>query len=452
MSHNRPSDTATATPAAPQSYDYDLAVVGGGPGGYETALYAASLAQRVVLFEADKLGGTCLHVGCIPTKTLCHEAETLLLGAEAGRAAFSYEALLARRDAVVSQLAAGVQALLRTAGVTVVAARAALVDAHTLSDGQATYTAAHVALATGSLPAQPPIAGAEHAITSNELLSRADALPQRLCIVGAGVIGMEIASAYQAFGTQVTVVEFLKECLPPVDADIAKRLRKQLEKRGVKFLMNAQVSAIDPDRTVRLTQKGKELAVEADTVLLATGRRPNFGGIDLDALGIAHDRRGIAVDDDMQTSVAGLYAIGDVNGRTMLAHAAKYQGMRAVNHLLGRPDAIRLDLIPSAVFTLPEVGSVGLTEQALDERGTPYTVHKSLYRANGKALTMGQTDGIVKYLLDADGQRILGCHAMGPHAADLVQEVTVAVNAGLTLPQLRQVVHIHPTLSEILVS
>lgn len=452
MKPNPLSESSTATATSAVAYDYDLAVVGGGPGGYETALYAASLHQRVILFEANKLGGTCLHVGCIPTKTLCHEAETLLLAPQECRTSFSYEALLARRDAVVSQLATGVQTLLRTAGVTVVEARASLIDPHTLSDGTSRYTVAHVVLATGSVPAQPPIAGAEYAITSNELLSRTDPRPQRLCIVGAGVIGMEIASAYQAFGTDVTVVEFLKECLPPVDADIAKRLRKQLEKRGVKFLMNAQVSAVDSDRTVHLTQKGKELVVEADTVLLATGRRPNYGGIDLDALGIQHDRRGITVDDNMQTSVPGLYAIGDVNGRTMLAHAAKYQGMHAVNHLLHRPDAIRLDLIPSAVFTLPEVGSVGPTEQALEDSGTPYSVHKSLYRANGKALTMGQTDGIVKYLLDVDGQHILGCHVMGPHAADLVQEVTVAMNAGLTLQQLRQVVHIHPTLSEILVS
>lgn len=456
----------------------NLIVIGGGPGGYEAAAYAASCGLTVTLFEEKHLGGTCLNVGCIPTKTLCHAAEVQLLthaaatqndpathtaqDAQPAAPSFNFDALMERRDAVVAQLVSGVDLLLKSAGVTVVPQRAQLRDAHTVeADGQ-TYTADHIILATGSTPARLPIEGADLAITSDELLSRTDIRPRRLCIVGGGVIGMEIACAYQAFGVEVTVVEFMKECLPPIDADIAKRLRRKLTERGITFYLNAQVCKIEdlstssattdlPLRLVHFEQKGKSLSVEADTVLMATGRRPNFGGQDLDSLGITYTRRGISVDDHMQTSLPAVYAIGDVNGRTLLAHAAKYQGLHAVNHILGKTDSIRLDLIPSAVFTNPEVASIGPTEQALKESGNPYTVHKSLYRANGKALTQGETDGIAKLLLDED-EHIVACHVMGPHAADLVQEVTLAINLHLTLPQLRQVVHIHPTLSEILVS
>lgn len=430
----------------------DLIVIGGGPGGYEAAVYAASKGLKVALFEERKLGGTCLNRGCIPTKTLCHEADILLQRAADGYHV-DYAALLRRRDEVVSQLVAGVETLIQhTPCLFYVPRRAVLRDAHTVvADGEA-FAADHVIIATGSAPMRLPIEGNEYAITSDELLTGTEAaLPKRLCIVGGGVIGMEMASAYAAFGSEVTVVEFLRECLPTVDADIAKRLRRKLTERGIAFQLNAKVTSISPERTVCFLQKGKSQTVEADTVLMATGRQPNFGGLDLDALGIAYTRRGITVDDDMRTSLEGVYAIGDVNGRTMLAHAAKYQGFRAVNHLMGKADGIRLAQIPSAVFTNPEVASVGMTEQNLKDGGVAYEVRKSFYRANGKALTMGETDGMAKMLLLDDG-RIVGCHVMGAHAADLVQEVAVAMHANMSFGQLREVVHIHPTLSEILVS
>lgn len=429
----------------------DLIVIGGGPGGYEAAVYAASKGLKVVLFEERKLGGTCLNRGCIPTKTLCHEADILLQRSNTDTPV-DYAALLRRRDEVVAQLVAGVETLMQTPGLTYVPSHAAMRDDHTVEAEGEEYTADYVIVATGSVPMRLPIKGNEYAITSDELLTTGtDVLPKRLCIVGGGVIGMEMASAYAAFGSEVTVVEFLRECLPTVDTDIAKRLRRKLTERGIAFQLNAKVTSISPDRTVCFEQKGKSLTVEADTVLMATGRQPNFGGLDLDALGIAYTRRGITVDDNMRTSQEGVYAIGDVNGRMMLAHAAKYQGFRAVNHLLGHGDGIQLALIPSAVFTNPEVASVGMTEQGLKESGLAYKVRKSFYRANGKALSMGETDGMVKMLLLDDG-RIVGCHVMGAHAADLVQEVAVAMHAHMTFGQLQEVVHIHPTLSEVLVS
>lgn len=428
----------------------DLIVIGGGPGGYEAAVYAASKGLKVALFEERRLGGTCLNRGCIPTKTLCHEAD-ILLQRPSVDGHVDYAALLHRRDDVVAQLVAGVETLMQTPGLTYVPRHASLRDAHTVEAEGEEYTADYVIVAMGSVPMRLPIEGIEYAITSDELLTGSDALPKRLCIVGGGVIGMEMASAYAAFGSEVTVVEFLHECLPTVDADIAKRLRRKLSERGIAFQLNAKVTSILPDRTVCFSQKGKSLTVEADAVLMATGRQANFGGLDLDALGIAYTRRGITVDKDMRTSLDGVYAIGDVNGRMMLAHAAKYQGFHAVNHLLGHEDGIQLALIPSAVFTNPEVASVGMTEQNLKESGLICKVRKSFYRANGKALSMGETDGMVKMLLLDDG-RIVGCHVMGAHAADLVQEVTVAMHANMTFGQLQEVVHIHPTLAEVLVS
>jgi dihydrolipoamide dehydrogenase len=313
------------------------------------------------------------------------------------------------------------------------------------------YTAKNIIIATGSTAAMPPIKGIDlpNVVSSTEMLSL-ESVPKKLCIIGAGVIGMELASAFSAFGSDVTIVEFLKECLPPVDADIAKRLRKQMERRGIKFFLQSKVTEITPDGVI-FEAKGKENKVEADTVLVATGRKPNFGGIELERLGIKFDRHGISVDDNYETSVPGIYAIGDVNGRMMLAHAATFQGFHAVNHIIGIADNIHPDIMPSAIFTNPEVASVGLTEDKCKDSDIDYKSHKSLYRANGKALSMGETDGIVKLMTDADNH-IIGCHIMGPHAADLVQEVTVLMNAGLKLDDLHQIVHIHPTLGEILMN
>ena len=431
--------------------NYDLIIIGSGPGGYKTAEYAARKGLQVAIVESAHAGGTCLNCGCIPTKALCHDAS---VSNKRG-----FPEAMARKKAIVEQLRSGVEMLMSQPGITLVRGHARLKDAHTVeitpypsSPGE--IEGRHIIIATGSSPKMLPIEGADlpHVVTSTELLD-IDHVPSHLCIIGAGVIGMEFAGIFNAFGSQVTVVEFLKECLPASDSDLAKRLRKSMEKRGVTFFMQSAVRRITPEGVV-FEQKGKENLLPlppSSLILMATGHKPNTQDLGLEALGVEFDRTGIRVSPDtMQTSVQGIYAIGDVNAQMMLAHAATFQGRRAVNHILGTGDHIRLGIMPAAVFTTPELADVGQTEDQCKERGTDYTSHKAYFRANGKALAIEETEGLVKLLADKADGRIIGCHALGAHAADIVQEIAALMNRDTTLAQLRDIVHIHPTLSEIL--
>ena len=416
----------------------ELTIIGAGPGGYQTALYAANHDVKVTIYEESDLGGTCLNSGCIPTKTLLHEAS---------QGATSLDEAMQRKDVVVSQLQAGIEQLLSHPNITLVREHA------DLSAILASRTSGSVIIATGSTPKVLPIEGADepYVVTSEKLLGTSSlaSRPSSLVIIGAGVIGMEMACIYSAFGYKVTVVEYLAECLPVLDSDIAKRLRKTLEKRGIEFYMQSSVEKI-ADNVVFFSRKGKQQQVPADLVLMATGRAPRISGFGLENTAIEHSPRGIVVDENMQTSVPGVYAIGDVNARCMLAHAAEYQGRKAVNHMLGIKDTIRLDVMPSAVFTIPEAASVGLSEDQCKEQNIAHKVLKSFYRSNGKALAMNATDGMLKLMVSIDDDRLLGCHVYGAHAADIVQEVSVLMCCNATLTQLRDMVHIHPTLSEVL--
>lgn len=434
----------------------DLIIIGCGPGGYQTAHHAARKGLQVTIFEDQEVGGTCLNRGCIPTKTFCHVADVIdgVHDAEAyGIDNLGFDINFAKirdhKNEVVSQLRSGIETLMSAPGITFVRGKASMKDAHTVICNGEEYQARNIIIATGSHAKMPPIEGihSPNVVTSTELLD-IDHIPAHLVIVGAGVIGMEFAAAFSSFGSSVTVIEFLKECLPPVDSDIAKRLRKLLEKRGIKFFLQAGVKRIE-GQTVIFEQKGKELRVDGDTILIATGRGANTDGLNLDEVGIQYDRRGICTDEHLETSVKGVYAIGDVNGKMMLAHAAEFQGYHVINHLLGEEDAIRLDIMPSAVFTNPEVAGVGRTEDQCKADGLAYESHKGFYRANGKALAMNVTDGIVKILTDSE-KRIIGCHILGAHASDIVQEATALMNHGATLDDLRAIIHTHPTLGEIL--
>lgn len=443
----------------------DLIIIGSGPGGYRAAEHAAKNGLQVVIFEREQAGGTCLNCGCIPTKSFCHAASLEHK---------DYTQALTHKNEVVEQLRAGVEQLMTMSGITFVRGTASFKDAETVVCNGEEYTAQHIMIATGSKPKFPPfiknLQNKEHQeannlptiVTSTELLDY-DHVPQRLVIIGAGVIGMEFASIFNAFGCQVTIIEFLKECLPAIDSDIAKRLRKSMEKSGVEFYMQASVQQITKEG-VTFERKGKAETIPADVVLIATGRQPNTEGLNLEAAGIAYDRNGITVDPDSfevqfipsqnNPHSSKIYAIGDVNGQTLLAHAATMQGIKVINNILNRKDVIRLAIMPAAVFTTPEVASVGMTENQCKEQGLEYICKKGLYRSNGKALAMNDTDGILKLIttpLTTDGGgKILGCHIMGAHAADIVQEIAVLMNFDATVRQLRDIVHIHPTLGEIL--
>ena len=454
----------------------DLIIIGAGPGGYRAAAHAAQHGLKVVVFEQAQVGGTCLNEGCIPTKAMARNAEIVqtlkesaLFGLDNLSYDFNFPQVIARKNEVLTQLRAGIDTLLAHPDITVVRAEARFVDAHTVRavccDGIATneteYTAQAIIVATGSVskqlrlkePASRPV------LDSSDLLS-IDHCPRSLCIIGAGVIGMEFASIFSAFGTEVTVVEFLKECLPALDSDIAKRLRKVLEKRGVTFNLQCGVTAITPEGVTFMNKKGKEETVQAEEVLMAVGRAPRVfdhfqnAGFDYDA------RTGIKVDDNYETTVPGIFAIGDVNGRQMLAHAAEMQGLLVVDYLLSEKSEVRseksltshLEIMPAAIFTNPEAACVGKTEDQLKAEGADYECRKAFHRANGKALAMNEPEGMLKLLSEPNAGRILGCHVFGAHAADMVQEVSALMCRQTTVAQLRQMVHIHPTLSEIVLA
>ena len=439
----------------------DLIIIGAGPGGYRAAEYAAKQGLKVTIFEDDNVGGTCLNVGCIPTKTYVHSA--------------TFDEARERMATVVPQLRSGVEGILSLPNITLVREKARFVDSNTVeaSPSGEVWRGVNIIIATGSETKWLPIAGIDdpRVVDSTGLLNL-ETLPKRLVIIGAGVIGMEFASVFHRFGAEVTVIEFLKECLPALDSDIAKRLRKQMEKEGITFHMQCAVKQIADGEVFFEDKKGQTESVEADVILMATGRKPRTEDLNLEALGITLGPNGaIPVDDNYQIatvpdgSPSGLYAIGDANGRQMLAHAAEMQAIHAVNHILGKQDNIRFDIMPAAIFTSPEAACVGPTEDQLKAAtvangsavGTPYECRKAFWRANGKALAMNATEGMLKLFIappsqggDGGGSLILGCHAYGAHSADIVQEVTALMCRGTTIEQLRDIIHIHPTLGEIL--
>lgn len=422
----------------------DLLIIGSGPGGYRAAGYAARNGLSVVVAERDQAGGTCLNAGCIPTKCLAHDASA---------APSDFASAMERKALVTQQLRTGVEQLLSAPGITLVKGQAAFTDEHTVTIGDTTVEADNIIIATGSESRMPSITGIDNprVITSTEAL-QLQSLPETMVIVGAGVIGMEFASILARFGSKVTVIEYLKECLPMFDKDIAKRLRKAIEKQGVTFFMDSAVSEITDEEVIFKSNKtGAEtrLPCAGAPVLIATGRKPSVEGLNLEAAVVDYDTKGIKTDDCLRTSQPHIYAIGDVTGKQMLAHAATAMGFRAVNTILGKSDKIRLDIMPSAVFTYPEAATVGLSEDACKQLGKPCKCLKGYYRANGKALAIAEPEGMVKITADTDGT-ILGCTAYGAHSADMVQEIAALMNCDATTDDLASIIHIHPTLSEIL--
>lgn len=423
----------------------DIIIIGSGPGGYRTASYALQQGKQVVIIEKAEAGGTCLNSGCIPTKCLAHDAEAN---------ASDFPAAAERKRNVMDQLRQGIEQLLSAPGITLVRGEATFKDARTVTVDGIDYEADDIIIATGSSSKMPPVEGIDNprVITSTEALNF-QTLPAEIVIIGAGVIGMEFASILSRFGAKVAVIEYLKECLPVIDKDIAKRVRKQIEKlQCVTFYMDSAVKAINDNEVVFVSNKnGKETRLEcpACPVLIATGRKPNIEGLNLEAAGVEYSPKGITVNDNMLTSVPHIYAIGDVTGRLMLAHAATFMGFRAVNAIVGKADRIRFDIMPSAIFTYPEAAAVGLTEDQCKQQGIECRALKGYYRANGKALAIDEPEGMVKLVAGADG-KILGCTSYGAHSADIVQEVTAYMNCNATVADIADSVHIHPTLSEIL--
>ncbi|MBR6458167.1 MAG: dihydrolipoyl dehydrogenase [Bacteroidales bacterium] len=437
-----------------------IIIIGAGPGGYETAVEAAKRGLEVTLVTDGPLGGTCLNEGCIPTKTFCHYAGLIeeMKKAEAlGIAeapAFEYAKVLERKQAVVQQLQDGIGMLMRNKLITVVEGHASLKDSRTVVVNGEEYTGDKIIIAVGSVSASLPIPGADlpGVITSREILDLPE-VPKRLAVIGGGVIGLEFASIFKSFGSEVTVLEYAPTILPRFDVDLAKRLKLALGKRGISIETAAQVTGISAaggGLSVSYQTKNGEASVEADKVLMAVGRRANLDALNLSDVGIEFTRRGITVDADMQTNLPGVYAVGDVLGQMMLAHAATFQGLRALNHICGVADSIDFSIIPAAVFTMPEAATVGMTEEEAKEKGLAIKCLKSMFRANGKAVSMDDTEGFCKIIVAEEDGRLLGCHLFGPHSADIVQEIAALLNKSATLADLQSIIHAHPTLGEVI--
>lgn len=464
-----------------------IIIIGAGPGGYETALLAAKRGVEVVLIESVSLGGTCLNEGCIPTKAFCKNAEVLdglreaeVFGVTELSYGFDFKAVIARKNAVVEQLRSGVESLMGHKLITLVRGKASFKDQHTVVVGGDEYSADYIIIATGSVSASLPVPGAElpGILTSREILDVED-VPRRLCVIGGGVIGLEFASIFRSFGSKVTVLEYCKDILPRFDTDLSKRLKQSLGKKGIEINTQAQVTGIEildrvgddnsidhserreePSYRVSYIRKGKVECVEADKVLMAVGRRANVASLNLADVKIEFSPRGIVVNDFMQTSVPHIYAVGDINGKMMLAHAATFQGIVALDHIMGYDNDVDLSVMPAAVFTSPEAASVGMTEDECKEKGIPVKCLKSFFRANGKAVTMAETDGFCKVVIASaskdDAQQhypegqILGCHLYGPHASDIIQEACSMISRKASLAEFQSVIHTHPTLTEVL--
>ena len=407
-----------------------ITIIGAGPGGYETAAEAAARGIEVTLISEGPLGGTCLNEGCIPTKALC------------AMDAPDQE----RKRAVIEQLQAGISQLMRNKLITLVYGHACLRGGTSVEVDGTVYEADAVIIATGSVSASLPIPGAEQAIDSAAMLNLSE-VPARLCVIGGGVIGLEFASIYRKFGSELTVLEFCPNVLPRFDVDLAKRLKAALAKREISIETGARVTAIEGGK-VLWTKGEKSFETEADCILMAVGRRPNLKSLNLDEAGIEYTPRGIVVNENMQTNVPGVYAVGDITGGMMLAHVASAQGRRALNHICGTADGIDFSVVPAAVFTVPEAACVGKTEEECE--GTETMVGKANYRANGKSVASGEADGICKVIADKATGRILGVHILGAHASDIIHEAAALIALKATVDQARDIIHAHPTVSEVL--
>ena len=441
-------------------YDYEVAVIGAGPGGYETAIRAAQRGKKTCIIEASRVGGTCLNVGCIPTKALIQSSEALTAvkhaasfgveGVKAEDISLNWEQVQARKRMVVDTLVNGVKGLLKGNKVTLLEGTASFQDPHTLTVGEQTITAESIIIATGSKVFMPPfiaVEGDARVLTSQEALEL-DQIPSSITIIGGGVIGIEFAFLFRRLGCQVTVLELMDHILPMVDPEVSKLVQKRLAKEGVIFRLGAKVEKVQ-DCRVHYQWNGENSYVGAEAVLMAVGRVPNLNELNVDKIGLAMEGRAIKTDQHLRTNIPNIYAVGDVNGKVMLAHTASHEGAVAVDNICGVENEMHYDCIPSCIYLEPEIACIGLTEeQAREQYGDNIKIGRFRMVANGKTLIMGDLDGMFKVILKGDDGTILGVHLYGQHATDLIAEVAAAKTGGLTAKEMLETIHPHPTVSE----
>lgn len=434
---------------------YDIVIIGAGPGGYETALYAKEKGLSVALIEEKKLGGTCLNCGCIPTKTYytackyIHDIKKMNSFGFETNYSFDFSKIREKKDNVVLELSKGIEFLLNSAHIDLYNGRGIITNnikgTITIKVNDDILSCNNCIIATGSEPVKDIIANGNKAITSEDLLSLNE-LPKSLTIIGGGVIGIEMATIFASFGTKVEVIEVMDTILPTLDSDISKRIQLSLSKIGIKFHVKSIVKEIVDKNSVLIIKKEKEQTITSDYVLLSVGRKARvdvFENINIEIC-----KRGFVTNDYFETSIPNIYAIGDCNGKNMLAHYATYSGYKVINKILNKNDNINLSLTPSAVFTLPEIALIGLTEKEAKEKNIAYTVKKLSFRQNGKALSMDEKDGFLKALISDD--EIIGMCICGPSASDLIHEISILLNKNIKVSEFKDYVFAHPTLSEIL--
>ncbi len=442
---------------------YDVVIIGSGPGGYVAALRAAQLGGKVAVVEGDRLGGTCLNRGCIPTKALVRSATLFAemehaskFGVKVDEYSLDLPKVMEHKERTVDQLVGGVEKLLNSAGVDVYRGRGQLLSADKVSishNGDTVeISARNIIVATGAKPMLPPVdqASLEHTISSDDALSL-ERVPETMLVIGGGVLGVEFACIWNAFGAKVDMVKRSPLILPAIDEEISRRLMSSLRRKGIKVnsgIYVKEIQDIGGKKRLVADKDGSEISFEAETILVAMGRIPNFGGLDLEGLGVEYDKNGIKTDEYMQTNIPGIYAIGDVVGRTYLASVASAEGIVATEHMFGQPRSMDYSVVPGCVFSIPEVASVGLKESEVKAKGYDYKVSKFPFSANGRAVSMGETEGLVKLVAEKDTNRLLGMHIMGPHADDLIHEGAAALSMGGDASKLAHLVHAHPTLAE----
>ena len=438
------------------SYTYDVAVLGGGPGGYEAAIRCAQYGLHTALIEARELGGTCLNRGCIPTKALLHGAEVWetvedagTFGVKVGEKSLDFAALATFKDRQVTKLRKGIEALEKANGVTVVKGRGTLADAHTIAVGDEKVTAEKIILAMGSEPSKPPIAGIENAMTSDDVLAMT-ALPASVNVIGGGVIGIEFATLLSTLGAKVTVLEMLPDILPGVDPEINALLRGVLKKKKVDIINEAKVLSISDKHAVEYELKGEKKVAEADACIVCVGRRPMTKDLGLDAVGVKMERGFVQVDDHLQTSVANLYAIGDITGKIQLAHVASAQGLVAAANCAGKGERMDYRIVPACIYTHPEIAYVGLSEKAATEKGYTVRIGKFDVGGNGRSAVMYERTGLAKIVTDEKTGEILGAQVMSPCATDMIAEIAAVMRCEGTIEELADTIHPHPTVSEII--
>jgi len=436
----------------------DLVLIGAGPGGFDTAIYAAEHGLSVTLIERHKVGGTCLNYGCIPTKALYHNAKHIkdlkkidTFGINLDGFKLDYDVIKERKETIVSNQIKNILTSLKKLKVNFIEGEGQIISPNEVEVNGEIIQTKNIIIATGSKPSMFDFEGRDLEVvkTSRDILSL-EKWPKKMVIVGAGVIGCEMASIFNQLGSEVTLVEYQDEILPPLDKDIKKRARNLYKRQGINIFTKSAFQKVEQREegyVVTIEQKGKQLEFETDYLLMSTGRTPNLGNLDLEKLSIETTKQGITVDSNKETSCKGIYAIGDVNGELMLAHKATYDGYKAVSHILNKDMDIHFDQVPSVVFTFPEIAEVGLTEQQME--GKEYRTNKFLFKTNAKAECLNETDGFVKMIVD-ENDILVGCHIIGAHASDLIHEATAMIHVGVNINEYMNVIHAHPTISEVL--